>query len=93
LRELTPCEIVNWLESSGVEDAAEMNLRCRRRALIHFLHWNMAADWREKSGLILYSLRSLWGEGTGLERWKLAGCRIRDRLCFLMRLSETRRSF
>jgi hypothetical protein len=88
LKRGTPPEIVDWLESSGVEDAAGMNLRRRRRELIYFLHWNMAAGWREKSGVLLHSLRSPWREGAGLERWRLAGRRMFERARFLARPSR-----
>ncbi len=83
LKDATPREIAEWLGTSGVEDVVTMNLHHRRRALIHSLHWHTASGVREKAGVLFHSLCSPWHGGAGLERWKLAGRRIWERVRYL----------
>ncbi len=79
----TPPRIADWLARKGIEEAAAMNLRHRDRSLIHFLHWNMASGWSEKTCVLYHSLRSPWLEGTGMGRWKFLGRRLIERMHYL----------
>ncbi len=80
LRRSTPAGIQQWLRSRGVEDAAAMSVRRLDRSLIYFLHWHMAGGWRERSRVLLHSIRTPWQEGTGRGRWRSAAIRMAQRI-------------
>ncbi len=88
LRRATPPGIIHWLQVRGIEDATAMNLRRPDRSLIYFLHWHMATGWHKRARVLLYSIRTPWDEGTGLERWKLLGGRMFQRFKHLGRASK-----
>ena len=80
LRDLTPRQVVTWLGLEGAQAARAMNLHHRERSLIYFLHWAMAPDWRQKLGVLSYSVQSPWREG----RWRTLAARMRQRIRHLL---------
>ncbi len=88
LRNSTPKGIVDWLGNRGIEDIGSINPRECNRPLIYLLHWNMAANWKERMGILLYSLRAPWNAGTGLRRMTSFVARMAARLTHLSRASR-----
>ncbi len=87
LRCQTPRSIVDWLDRRGIDDVLGMNLRRRDRALIHFLHWNVAAGLLEKSRVLAWSLRTPWREQNRVSRWRHMARRLGERLYYVSHVS------
>ncbi len=88
LRSSTPNGIVEWLSSRGIEDVGSINPRECNRSLIYLLHWNMAANWKERADILLFSLRTPWQERTGTGRLTTFANRMASRLIHLARASR-----